>query len=86
MSKDNRVSRLLDLPELVKNKYFNQANQINQSYIINALSVLNQAELNYKQARNRRLHVELALIKLNYLQQAIQLLSDESGALLKKKS
>jgi hypothetical protein len=26
------------------------------------------------------------LIKLNYLQQAIQLLSDESGALLKKKS
>ena len=86
MSKDNRVSRLLDLPELVKNKYFNQANQINQSYIINALSVLNQAELNYKQARNRRLHVELALIKLNYLQQAIQLLSDESGTLLKKKS
>ena len=70
----------------VKNKYYNQSNQVNQSYIINAISILNQAELNYKQARNRRLHVELALIKLNYLQQAIQLLTDESGALLKKKS
>jgi DNA polymerase-3 subunit gamma/tau len=86
MCKDNRVARLLDLPENIKNKYYQQANQINQSYIINALSILNQAELNYKQARNRRLHVELALIKLNYLQQAVQLLSDENGAVLKKKS
>ena len=47
---------------------------------------MNQSELNYKKARNRRLHVELALIKLNYLQQAVQLLSDENGSLLKKKS
>jgi len=86
MCKDQRVAKLLDLPELVKIKYYNQASQINQSYIINALSVLNQAEINYKQARNRRLHVELALIKLNYLQQAVQLLSEEGGALLKKKS
>jgi DNA polymerase-3 subunit gamma/tau len=85
MCKDNRVSRLLDLPENVKNKYFNQANQISQGYIINALSILNQSELNYKQARNRRLHVELALIKLNFVQQAVQILSDENGDLLKKK-
>ncbi len=86
MCKDDRVSRLLDLPENIKNNYFQQANQINHSFIINALSILNQSELNYKQARNRRLHVELALIKLNYLQQAVQLLSDENGSLLKKKS
>jgi DNA polymerase-3 subunit gamma/tau len=86
MCKDYRVSTLLDLPELVKNKYYNQANQVSQPYIINALSILNQSELKYKEARNRRLHVELALIKLNYIQQAVQLLTDESGALLKKKS
>jgi len=86
MCKDHRVAKLLDLPEAAKIKYYNQATQVNQSYIINALSVLNQAEINYKQARNRRLHVELALIKLNYLQQAVQLLSEEGGALLKKKS
>lgn len=86
MARDAAVSRLLDLPENVKNRYFNQANAITQAYIVNALSVLNQAELHYKMARNRRLHVEMALIRLNYLQQAIRLLSDEEGALLKKKS
>jgi DNA polymerase III subunit gamma/tau len=86
MCKDARVAGLLDLPENIKASYFHQANQVHQNYIINALSVLNQAEVTYKQARNRRLHVELTLIRLNYLSQAIQLLQDEQGNLLKKKS
>ncbi|MBK7762455.1 MAG: DNA polymerase III subunit gamma/tau [Bacteroidetes bacterium] len=83
--KDERVVRLLDLPENTRSRYFMQANQLHNTYIINALSILNASEINFKQARNKRLHVELALIKLNYLQQAIQVLSDEDGSLLKKK-
>lgn len=86
MSKDARVVKLLDLPDNIKAKYYNQANQLSQNYIVNALSLLNQAELNYAQANNRRMHVELVLIKLNYINKAIQLLSDETGELLKKKS
>jgi DNA polymerase-3 subunit gamma/tau len=35
-------------------------------------------------ARNKRLHVELALIKLNYLKQAIDLIND-NGSVIKKK-
>ena len=35
-------------------------------------------------ARNKRLHVELALIKFNYLQQAIELVND-NGSVIKKK-
>ena len=85
MCKDIRVAKLLDLPDNIKSKYYVQANQLNQAYIINALSILNQSEIQYKQARNKRLHVELALIKLNYLPQAIRVLSEEDGALLKKK-
>jgi DNA polymerase-3 subunit gamma/tau len=34
---------------------------------------LSEAEINYKAARKKRLHVELCLIKLCYLQQAIEL-------------
>jgi len=86
MCKDIRVAKLLDLPDNIKSKYYVQANQLNQAYIINALSILNQSEIQYKQARNKRLHVELALIKLNYLPQAIRVLSEEDGSLLKKKS
>jgi len=85
MCKDVRVTKLMDLPDNIKVKYHTQANQLNNAYIINALSVLNQSELSYKQSRNKRLHVELALIRLNYLQQAIQIISDEEGNALKKK-
>ncbi|MBL7766914.1 MAG: DNA polymerase III subunit gamma/tau [Chitinophagaceae bacterium] len=86
MCKDDRVAILLDLPDSVKGRYFHQAIQVNTSYIINALSILNQSEINFKQARNKRMHVELALIKLIYIQQAVQVMSDEDGSLLKKKS
>jgi DNA polymerase-3 subunit gamma/tau len=86
MCKDVRVARLLDLPDNVKARYYHQANQVSEAYIINAISVFNQSEQLFKQSRNKRMHVELALIKLNYLQQAVQLLSQEDGELLKKKS
>jgi DNA polymerase-3 subunit gamma/tau len=84
--KDARVAKLLDLPENIKIKYFQQANQLSNAYIINALSILNASEMNYKLSRNKRMHVELALIKLNYLSSAIEIISDENGHVLKKKS
>lgn len=36
-------------------------------------------------ARNKRLHVELTIIKLNFLQQAIDLIPSDSGGIAKKK-
>ena len=52
--------------------------------MISTLNVINEAEINYKAARNNRLHVELALIKLCYLQQAIEISSDTGGVSKKK--
>ena len=71
--KDEKVANLLEVVESFKDKYTSAAKKTSASYIISALNVLNDAEINYKQARNKRLHVELALIKLTYLQQALDL-------------
>ena len=71
--KDEKVANLLEVVESFKDKYTSTAKKTSASYIISALNVLNEAEINYKQARNKRLHVELALIKLTYLQQALDL-------------
>ncbi|QNA43774.1 DNA polymerase III subunit gamma/tau [Lacibacter sediminis] len=71
--KDEKVVNLLEVVESFKEKYTSAAKKTSASYIISALNVLNEAEINYKQARNKRLHVELALIKLTYLQQALDL-------------
>ena len=50
--------------------WWRRRGQADTFYLINALNVLNDSEINYKSARNKRLHVELALIKLCYLAQA----------------
>ena len=82
--KDARAAALLDVVEGMQNKYTNTAVQANAAYLVSALNILNEAEINYKMARNKRLHVELCLIKLNFLQQALEL-SVENGAVVKKK-
>ncbi len=83
--KDERVANLLEVVESFKDRYITAAKKTSASYIISALNVLNEAEINYKQARNKRLHVELALIKLTYLQQALDL-SDKKKVVEKTKA
>jgi DNA polymerase-3 subunit gamma/tau len=84
ISKDAKAAILLEVADDFKQKYLQGAKQINTGWLIAALNILNEAELNYKQARNKRLLVELTLIKLTYLNQAIELANNE-GTLSKKK-
>jgi DNA polymerase III subunit gamma/tau len=82
--KDEKVANLLEVVESFKDKYIATAKATSASWIISALNVLNEAEINYKQARNKRLHVELALIKLTYLQQALDLASPDKKKVAEK--
>jgi DNA polymerase-3 subunit gamma/tau len=81
--KDERVAGLLEAVEAFKQRYVEMAERIETGYLISVLNILNEAEINFKAARNKRLHVELTLIKLCYLQQALQLTA--SGSALDKK-
>jgi DNA polymerase-3 subunit gamma/tau len=82
--KDPKSAALLDVVEGLQEKYIQTAANTSLSYLVSALNILNEAEIQFKMARNKRLHVELAIIKLNFLQQAIEL-STENGQIIKKK-
>ena len=82
--KDQASAHLLESIEGWRDQYLAAAQKISTPYLVSALNILNEAEIQFKMARNKRLHVELALIKLNFLQQAIEL-SMEDGQLVKKK-
>jgi DNA polymerase-3 subunit gamma/tau len=82
--KDKASAHLLESIEGWRDQYLAAAEKISTPYLVSALNILNEAEIQFKMARNKRLHVELALIKLNFLQQAIEL-SMEDGQLVKKK-
>ncbi len=74
--KDAKAASLLEVVEGFRDRYIQTAAKTDASFIISALNLLNEAELSYKQARNKRLHTELALIKLSYLQQVLDLTTE----------
>lgn len=82
--KDPKSASLLEVVEGMQSKYTLTAEKVGVSFLVSALNILNESEINYKMARNKKLHVELTLIKLNFLQQAIEL-SAENSQLVKKK-
>ena len=82
--KDPASAGLLESIEGWRDQYISTAKEISTPYLVSALNILNEAEIGFKSARNKRLHVEMSLIKLNFLQQAIEL-SMEDNQVVKKK-
>ena len=82
--KDAKAANLLEVVESFRDRYVETARNVSMAVLISSLNILNEAEINYKAARNKRLHVELVLIKLCYLQQALELTTD-AGTVNKKK-
>ncbi len=82
--KDEKVAGLLEVVESFRERYISTGQKIPAAWLISALNILNEAEINYKAARNKRLHVELTLIKLTYLQQAVELAGSAEEVTKKK--
>lgn len=87
--KDASTIQLLEVSENIKQKYLEQAKIANASFLLSALNIANQCDLNYRTSKNQRLQVELALIKISHLQRALTLSQSdvvrESAEQLKKK-
>ncbi|GAA4319244.1 DNA polymerase III subunit gamma/tau [Compostibacter hankyongensis] len=83
--KDQRTARLLEVSDNLRTRYRDAAAAASAGLLVSALNLLNEAAIQYKTANNKRLQVEMTLIKMGYLQQAVQLVSEESGAVSKKK-
>lgn len=84
--KDPSTLVLLQVGHSIQQKYLAQASKVSTSFLLSSLNIINQCDLNYKASKNQRLLVELALMKLSYLNRAINF-SDVSsnGEDLKKK-
>ncbi|MFZ1530313.1 MAG: DNA polymerase III subunit gamma/tau [Ferruginibacter sp.] len=84
VSKDTKAAVLLDVAEDFKEKYIKTARQVSAGWMIAALNILSDANIGYKQSRNKKLFVEMTLIKLCYLQQAIEIAAGQEGLTKKK--
>jgi DNA polymerase-3 subunit gamma/tau len=55
---------LLEVGEDVKAQYQEQAKKTSKEFLLNALQIANDCDLQYKVSKNQRLLVELTLMKL----------------------
>ncbi|MGL4994101.1 MAG: DNA polymerase III subunit gamma/tau [Bacteroidales bacterium] len=69
VSKDPSTVSLLEVAEAVANKYVAQAKNCSQQMLFDALQITSECDINYRQSKNKRLLVELALLRLTKVQE-----------------
>ncbi|MEZ5040783.1 MAG: DNA polymerase III subunit gamma/tau [Saprospiraceae bacterium] len=71
--KDGQTLTLLEVSDSLRARYKEQAMVSPTSYLLTALNLANDCDINYKMARNKRLHAEMALIKMAHINRAFKL-------------
>ncbi|MDD4822575.1 MAG: DNA polymerase III subunit gamma/tau [Bacteroidales bacterium] len=59
--------KLLDCSDAIKARYMEQAKLCSDAFLFAAIEICNECDMQYKQSRNKRLLVELTLIRLSQL-------------------
>ena len=85
LSQNKKLVEIMEVSEAEKEKYINQANTIDPSFIEAALEILNQFEIQYKLSSNHKIHTEIALIKICSLNKKKTLKTEESSISVAKK-
>lgn len=73
VSKDAQTVQLLQTADEIKKRYAEQAKNLPLSWLISAMNILQQVDIQYKNSKNPKLLVEIALMKIAHLQKAIEL-------------
>lgn len=73
MCKDPQTLSLLELTDNLKERYRTQAHISPSSFLLTALNLCNDCDINYRMARHKRLHVEMTLIKMTYINRAVNI-------------
>lgn len=77
VSKDESTISLLETSDQVKEKYKAQS-KAPLSFVMSSLNLINSCDMGFKSSKNQRLHVEITLMKLSFLNSAINLASEIS--------
>ncbi len=72
VSKDQNTVKLLEVTEQTKSRYLDQSSRASVSFLLSALAIGNQCEINYRTSKNPRLQVELALMKMCHIPAAFK--------------
>lgn len=70
--KDEATLALLEVGESLRERYRKQSAFAPASFLLTSLHICNECDINFKMARQKRLHVEMALLKMCYINRAVK--------------
>ncbi len=73
MAKAPNTVSILEVSENWKAKYQQQAQALSTGFVLSCLNLANECALSYRDASNKRLQIELALLKMCFVNQAVDL-------------
>ncbi|MEK6547813.1 MAG: DNA polymerase III subunit gamma/tau [Bacteroidota bacterium] len=78
-AKDPQTLALMEISDESRTKFKQQAELTSTSFLLSAMNICSTCESNYKSAKNARLHLELCLLKINYLPSVYALATEGSS-------
>ncbi len=75
VSKEKSTLSLIDLSDQLKQKYIDQASLLNTDFLLTAMNIANQCDINFPKAKNKNLHAEIALCKMAKINRAFNVKS-----------
>ncbi len=84
--KDPATLALLEVGDSLRERYRKQASLAPVSFLLTALNFCNDCDINYKMARHKRLHVEMALLKMCYIGRSVKAAHSEGSEAPEKKN
>lgn len=68
LGKDVRLIDLMEVSRQLKSRYAEQAQKCSQYFLLKTLDLANQCDLNFRNSNNKRLHLEICLMKMCYVE------------------
>ena len=68
LGRDARLVDMMEVSRQLKMRYFEQAQKCSQYFVLKSLDLANQCDLNFKNSSNKRLHLEICLMKMCFVE------------------
>ena len=68
LGRDEKLVELMEVSRQLKVRYVEQSQRCSQYFLLKTLDLANQCDLNFRNSNNKRLHLEICLMKMCYVE------------------
>ena len=68
LGRDEKLVDLMEVSRQLKARYVEQSQRCSQYFLLKTLDLANQCDLNFRNSNNKRLHLEICLMKMCYVE------------------